>query len=177
MSQTANGQYQGTIDIDGVVRSERVVLYFSATCSDVVIGDLRSPTGYREQRNLRPFGIYMLSAHDSAVMKAGIAYTIAGTQVGSYVSGPLGNLGDGEYDIRPISRFDVLTKYTAKQLSVEIWGATDIGYGGMGDGQSRTLKPWSFRIVFIVPSADMQRFFGIQNHNMAHFESLVRACG
>ncbi|MBC3876036.1 hypothetical protein [Undibacterium flavidum] len=126
---------------------------------------------------LHPFGIFMLREFQSEAMKAGFHYSISGTKVGNFSRGPLGHPGDGEYDSRPISKFDVHSKYTKKDLTVKIESVTEVGTSGFQLFQKKPLPSWNFQVNFVVPRSEMKSFFGIDDFNYAYFESLLDACG
>lgn len=103
-------EFQGTIEIDGRVEHDRVFVCFSSHMSGVQILGTAAGGQSKKTLMLQPFDSFMLRAANSVVMKTGFFYSIAGTDVGAYVDGPLGHPGDGEFDHRPIKRFDVRSR-------------------------------------------------------------------
>ena len=109
-------------------------------------------------------------------MKDGFYYSVSGTNVGTYSYGPLGAPGDGEYDSRPIKRFELRCKYSPDELDVHIEGVTEVGVSSFEQNQNKPLPPWRFRVQFIVPRAEMKKFFGFNDFNYPFFEKALDAC-
>ena len=99
-------EFDGSIEIDGVIESERVSVYFAAHCHEAAIHGVGSAGLLKKTLYLRPFDVWMLREPTRDAMKEGFYYSISGTRIGAYSYGPLGHPGDGEYDLRPIKKFD-----------------------------------------------------------------------
>jgi hypothetical protein len=169
--------YEGTLDIGGVINTSLVHVYFSdGGCSVAIRDGTPSLPGWtRKELHLAPFNVGMLRAQDSETMAEGIRYKMEGTNLGVVTYGPLGHPADGEYDFHHVSRFELLSKYTAKEMTVSIEGATHWGTPGLRE-HSAKIPPLSFHVAFTVPLAGMESFFGIPHEYFADFEKRVKAC-
>ena len=165
---------RGRLEIDQSLLTEDLSLFFFENHS-LSLSDVNS-IGARKTLHLHPLSRSMLRSASGADMKAGIKYSIAGTNVGALTHGPLGHPGDGEYDYHPIKRFEVLARYTRDLLCVQLEGVTEtgrIGFQGLSD-QSRTpLHARRFNVSFYVPRCDMKSFFGFNEHNFPYFEKAL----
>ena len=169
-------EFKGSIRINGAVESDRVSVFFSSHSHEVAIRGVGAQGLLNKTLHLHPFDAFMLRNSKSDVMKAGFYYSISGTHVGAYSYGPLGHPGDGEFDYRPIKQFDVRSRYTAEDLSVQIEGVTESGTSGFSQYRDKPLPPWEFQVSFIVPRADMKIFFGFTDFNYPFFEEVLDAC-
>ena len=169
-------ELEGFIQINGITQTDKVAVFVSNY--EAIISDARESLGLiRTRLFLHPFNLHMLRNSHSDVMRDGIFYSVSGTSVGAYLYGPLGHPGDGEYDDRPIKRFDLHSQYTAQLLTVRIEGTTEAGTDGFSrDGSRDPLAPWAFKIQFAVPRSDMKRFFGFTDFNYPFFEQLLDGC-
>jgi hypothetical protein len=147
-------EFEGFIQINGINQTDKVAVFVSNQY-EAIISDARESLGFiKAQLFLHPFHLHMLRNSQSDVMRDGILYSISGTSVGSYLYGPLGHPGDGEYDHRPIKSFDLHSQYTAELLTVRIEGTTEAGASGFSrEGSCDPLAPWAFKIQFAIPAS------------------------
>lgn len=169
-------EFQGSIQINGVVESRLISIFFVSHSQELLIRGADGSGSPDKRLLLHPFGIFMLREFQSEAMKTGFYYTISGTKVGNFSYGPLGHPGDGEFDSRPIKQFDVRSRYTAEDLTVKIEGVTELGTSGFSQYRDKPLPSWNFQVNFIVPRAEMQSFFGIDDSNYTYFETLLDGC-
>lgn len=172
---SAGYEFDGSIEIDGNTDSNRISVFF-AYCNEVAIHGAQNRGLLKKTLYLQPFDIYMLRKSDSSVMKEGFHYSISGTKVGAISYGPLGHPGDGEYDHRPIKHFELRCKYSSNELLVLVEGITEEGVSGFEQYRNKPIPPWRFKVHFIVPRADMKKFFGFKDFNYPFFEKALNAC-
>lgn len=167
-------EFEGLIEINGAIQSRRVSLFFSG--HNVAINGAPGRELRKDTLHLHPFNVNMLRHPAPETMKSGFHHAIAGTDVGAFISGPLGHPGDGEFDTRQICRFELRVRYTADSLFAKIEGTTESGIAGMPEISNQPLIPWKFDVSFVVPRSEMKQFFGFNDFNYPFFEAQLDAC-
>ncbi|MDE2420312.1 MAG: hypothetical protein KGO49_03900 [Gammaproteobacteria bacterium] len=172
---------EGFIRINGEVYSEGVNIFTSK--HELIVANVDkssfSNTFNRKKLFLRHLNLQMLRNFNVVNMKSGFFFRIQETKVGSYMEGPLGHPADGEFNVRPISEFQVRSQYIDTMLVVEIEGITELGYnicnfsGEQGDSN---LASWSFNVLFKIPRTEMKDFFQFTDQNFPFFEKLLDDC-
>jgi hypothetical protein len=169
-------EFDGSIEIAGVAQCDRIAMLFSAEAQQAVIWDARLGGAAKKTLHLLPCSVWMMRGPGPYATKGEFHYAVSGTRVGSYSEGPLGHPGDGEFDSRPISNFELRCKFSPDSLMVEIGGVTEEGISGFEQELSNPLPPWPFRVRFVVPRAHMKKFFGFKDHNFPYFEESLDEC-
>jgi hypothetical protein len=165
---------RGRLEIDQSLLTEDLSLFFFENHS-LSLSDANA-IGARKTLHLHPLSRSMLRSGSGADMRAGIKYSISGTNVGALTHGPVGHPGDGEYDYYPIKRFEVVASFTRDLLYVQLEGVTEIGRSGFQDlsDQSRPpLHSCRFNVSFFVPRGEMKLFFGFGEHDFPYFEKAL----
>lgn len=163
-------EFPGSIEYDEIY-SDQVGVLFGHANTVTIYGteNICSKTLY-----LAPFDVYLLGKSRIEQLKKGFSYSIAGTDVGVILHGPLGHSADNENDRRPIERFDLECKYSAGELVVLVEGKTEEGTSGFEQFRDHALNPWKFKVQFNVPRAEMKRFFGIVDDDANPFSFAKR---
>jgi hypothetical protein len=169
--------YQGTIRINGAVECNLLDVFIGDY--EIIVTGAEPQLSRRARLMLHPFDVQMFSRESNvAAMESGFFYSIRGTKVGAYVYGPLGNPADGENEYRPITEFTVRARFTRTDLTIEIDGKTEQGYGGSANstGRQAPLHPWRFQVSFAVPREQMMSFLKIPQSTFKYFEARLNQC-
>lgn len=136
--------------------------------------------GERSKLFVNPFTPQMITRWDSAQMRAGVNYTISGTNVGFWSSGPLGHPGDGEFENRHFKSIAIRIKYSPMMIVVSLSGDSEQGHAlfkGQLDPDNRLPLPsWSFEVEFSLPRASMNEFFALREGFFKSFEQRLDQC-
>ena len=136
--------------------------------------------GERSKLFVRPFTPQMITRWDSAHMKAGVNYSISGTDVGFWSLGPLGHPGDGEFESRHLASIAIHIAFSPTEIVVTLRGATDEGcplFKGQPDtANTGPLPIWEFDVEFSLPRSSMKDFFAIGSSYYASFERCLDQC-
>jgi hypothetical protein len=155
---TYEGEFQGNLFIDGEVDGEGV--YAFLTEDTLVLS--KAGDHFREKKvYLSPFNKFMLLTQNPVDIAEAFFYEIRGTNVGSIAVGPLGHPGDGEFDLRPMTSFQLNVKYMCDGIEVKIAGETGVGTSGFDN--DKPLDPWRFSAQFWIPKDQLQAFFRLDD--------------
>lgn len=130
--------------------------------------------GIRKSLVIKPFTPQMISQCSSGNMKAGRDFTLSGTDIGYWNSGPKGHPGDCEFDSWSLKSVTIHICYTTSQVILSISGITEEGasyYIGQPDpNQPLPLPPLLFELEFSVLRHQLKQFLQIQDKYYQSFE-------
>jgi hypothetical protein len=154
---SCSGEFEGSILLDGEVRSRGVRVWMSDTNLAL------SPLGLsRFEIILFPFNLGMIFAQSEREIREGQSFDFKGKRLGAVSEGPLGHPGDGEYNCRNIIAFRANTTYFPDRMEVEVEGETASGTDYFD--ASKILPPLTFSVQFAIPKDRYVDFFQLKDH-------------
>lgn len=159
---SSNAEFEGTIVVDGAVRSYGVGIWMSDT--DFVLKEVPQFGFSRFNIYLNPFSQSMILTQDPDCMREGLLFDIKGHKVGVVSDGPLGHPGDGEFNSRAIIAFRTTAAYVADRIEVNIDGQMTSGIDAFD--ANKILQPGQFSVHFAIPKERIAEFF--QMNERAH---------
>jgi hypothetical protein len=157
-----SAEFEGTIAVDGLVRSLGVGVWMSDT--DFVLREVPQFGLCQFKIFLDSFDQSMILTHDPDLMKEGLRFDMEGEEVGMVSDGPLGHPGDNEINRRPIIAFRTTAVYFTDRIEVDIDGQTTSGIDAFD--ANKMLQPVQFAVHFAIPKERVADFF--QMDEFAH---------
>lgn len=157
-----SAEFEGTIAVDGLVRSLGVGVWMSDT--DFILKEVPQFGLCRFKIYLDSFDKSMILTQDPDLMKEGLCSDIEGKKVGIVSDGPLGHPGDNEINSRAIIAFRTTAVYFADRIEVDIDGQTTSGIDAFD--ANKMLQPVQFAVHFAIPKDGVVDFF--QMGELAH---------
>lgn len=163
--------FEGDVILNGVSQGNEVIVHASENTMSV------STKASRKTLHFIFFNLWMITGMNAESMNEGGECYLRGKRVATYMEGPLGHPGDGEFDRRQIEEITLQFKYCSQFLLISLFGTTKVGFNeGLNGISTKPLKPWKFEIWFQVNKSNLKEFLRMSDSGWSFFEKKLAEC-